>query len=79
MAQWLTKLCLPPSQEAKKLRAAAPAERIEYLQHRKSVLMTRKAGLESKIEELRDRQREKTEIDEKRGLRVEEAGGRGVG
>ena len=41
--------------------------------------MTKKMGLESKIEELKDRQREKAERVEERRLRVEEAGGRGVG
>ena len=43
------------------------------------MLIAKKMGLESKIEELRERQKEKAEKVEERRLRVEEAGGRGVG
>ena len=75
----MTEQHLSRLQKAKKLRTAAPAEHIEYLEHRRDVLIAKKIGLESKIEELRARQREKEERVEEGRRRVEEAGGRGVG
>ena len=40
--------------------------------------MVKKMGLESKIEELQQRQKDKAQMAEARRVRVEEAGGRGV-